>query len=215
MDWNVIDPLAKTVWEYSRLHQPLTKADAIVVAGSYNPVVAPHAAKLYLEGYAPRIVFSGGRSDSTSGWEKSEAETFAEIAESLGVPHGAILLETASTNSGENIRFTRELLNNLNIPVRRLIVVQKPYAERRAYAALAKQWPEVETIISTPDMTYDEYMDSSPIGKERSIRVMLGDLLRLKVYAEKGFQIPQEIPTDVWEAYEELSRLGLAKPTVE
>jgi hypothetical protein len=40
---------------------------------------------------------------------------------------------------------------------------------------------------------------------------MVGDLQRLRVYPEKGFQIPQEIPADVWAAYEELVRAGYDK----
>ena len=37
---------------------------------------------------------------------------------------------------------------------------------------------------------------------------MVGDLQRVKVYAEKGFQIPQEIPGDVWAAFEALVAAG-------
>jgi hypothetical protein len=33
---------------------------------------------------------------------------------------------------------------------------------------------------------------------------MVGDLQRTKLYPDKGFQIYQEIPSDVWEAYEKL-----------
>ena len=37
---------------------------------------------------------------------------------------------------------------------------------------------------------------------------MVGDLQRIRVYAERGFQIPQEIPDEVWAAYEELVHAG-------
>jgi len=37
---------------------------------------------------------------------------------------------------------------------------------------------------------------------------MVGDLQRLRVYAECGFQIQQEIPGEVWSAYEELVVAG-------
>jgi hypothetical protein len=43
---------------------------------------------------------------------------------------------------------------------------------------------------------------------------MVGDLQRIKVYPEKGFQISQDIPDDVWKAYEELVRLGYTKHLV-
>jgi len=40
---------------------------------------------------------------------------------------------------------------------------------------------------------------------------MIGDLQRIKLYPEKGFQIYQEIPGDVWQAYEQLVKLGFDK----
>ena len=43
---------------------------------------------------------------------------------------------------------------------------------------------------------------------------MVGDLQRIKVYPERGYQTYQEIPSDVWEAYEELVRIGYNKHLV-
>ncbi len=44
--------------------------------------------------------------------------------------------------------------------------------------------------------------------REDLINVMVGDLQRIKIYPKKGFQIHQEIPKDVWSAYEGLVELG-------
>ena len=40
---------------------------------------------------------------------------------------------------------------------------------------------------------------------------MVGDLQRIRLYPDKGFQIHQEIPDDVWKAYEELVEAGFDK----
>jgi hypothetical protein len=40
------------------------------------------------------------------------------------------------------------------------------------------------------------------------ISIMVGDLQRVREYPARGFQIPQDIPHDVWAAYEELVRAG-------
>jgi hypothetical protein len=37
---------------------------------------------------------------------------------------------------------------------------------------------------------------------------MVGDLQRIKIYGENGFQAPQEIPEQVWAAYRQLVDLG-------
>lgn len=40
---------------------------------------------------------------------------------------------------------------------------------------------------------------------------MVGDLQRIKFYPAKGFQVYQEIPNDVWNAYEQLIAAGFDK----
>jgi hypothetical protein len=37
---------------------------------------------------------------------------------------------------------------------------------------------------------------------------MVGDLQRLSVYAEKGYQVPVSVPDDVWAAYDRLVAAG-------
>ena len=205
-----IDTLAKKIWEYMLMHQKLEKADAIVVFGSYNPIVGKRAAELFKLGWAPIVVFSGNRSDSTTSWEKTEAETMADVAIENGVLQDKILLETRAKNSGENTQMVKALLESHGIHPKKIIVVQKPYAERRTYATVKKQWPEINVIVTSPQLTYEEYLETSP-KKRGSIETMVGDLQRIKIYADKGFQIPQEIPDDVWQAYEELVKLGFDK----
>ena len=43
------------------------------------------------------------------------------------------------------------------------------------------------------------------------IKKLAGDLQRLKIYPQKGFQIAQKIPDDVWHAYQKLVKLGYNK----
>jgi hypothetical protein len=40
---------------------------------------------------------------------------------------------------------------------------------------------------------------------------MVGDLQRIRLYPEKGFQIYQEIPENVMKAYEQLISMGFNK----
>ena len=206
-----IDILAKILWDYGLMHHQLEKADAIIVFGSYNPIVANRATEIFKEGWAPIIVFSGNRSDSTLTWDKTEAQTMADVAVSLGVPKDKILIESEAKNSGENVRFSKALLAKHDIHPKKIIAIQKPYAERRAYVTVKAQWPEVNVVVTSPQLSYEEYMQMSPKDKNGSISTIVGDLQRIKEYATKGFQIPQEIPDDVWSAYEQLVKLGFDK----
>lgn len=186
----------------------LQPSDVILVLGSNDTRVAEHGADLFLRGLAPRILFSGNVGRLTDGqFQKSEAETFADVARSMGVPEDAILLEPRSTNTGENIAFSREILAGQGIDPARLIVVQKPYMERRAFATFMNFWPGKDIRISSPPLSFDEYPNEM-LPKDLIITIMVGDLQRIRLYPEKGFQIAQDIPADVWAAYEELIARG-------
>jgi uncharacterized SAM-binding protein YcdF (DUF218 family) len=203
--------LAKKLWDYHHMDHELEKADCILVLGSHDTRVAEHAAELYLQGWAPMIIFSGGLGNFTKDmWTETEADLFAGIAKKMGVPGENILIENKSTNTGENIRFTQQLLAQKNLDMTTFIVVQKPYMERRSYATFKKHWPDKKLIVTSPQISFDGY-PTEDIPMERVINIMAGDLQRIKFYPEKGFQIFQEIPPDVWRAYEQLVEKGFAK----
>ncbi|MDF2189598.1 YdcF family protein [Paraflavitalea sp. CAU 1676] len=203
--------LAQTLWDYHHmLHQPV-KADCILVLGSHDKRVAVRGAELYLQGLAPLLIMSGGLGNLTKEiWTESEADQFAAIAVNMGVPSDAILVENESTNTGENILFTQELLKSKGLDPQSFIVVQKPYMERRSYATFKRHWPDKDLLVTSPQISFADY-PSDEIPLERVINVMVGDLQRIKIYPAKGFQIPQDIPDNVWQAYVRLVALGYDK----
>lgn len=193
------------------MHHELRKADAIFALGSNDVRVAERAAELFNQGYAPYLIFSGNVGILTKDrFSKPEAEVFADIARSMGVPEECILLESRSTNTGENILFTKSLLAEKGLDVKSLLLVQKPYMERRAYATFMQRWPGIELLVTSPQISFDEY-PTSDLPIDLVVNLMVGDLQRIKLYPEKGYQIPQEIPEDVWSAFEELVALGYTK----
>jgi uncharacterized SAM-binding protein YcdF (DUF218 family) len=204
--------LAETLWRYHQMNQQLKEADAILVLCSHDTRVAETGARLFLEGWAPLLIFSGGLGTITREmWSEPEADQFAQIALDMGVPQERILIENRSTNTGENISFTKILLAAKGLNPERFILVQKPYMERRSFATFRKLWPEKAVIVTSPKVGFDEYLDkyaNSGLTAEDVIDIMVGDLQRIKVYSEKGFQIHQEIPEDVWSAYQELLGAG-------
>ncbi len=205
-----VDQLAKLIWDYHHLHHALHQTDAILVLGSLDTRVAERGAQLFLGGYSRRLVFSGGVGALTKGkFAKPEAEHFADIAMTMGVPKEAILLEANSTNTGENIRFSYELMRDKGIDPHSLIVVQKPYMERRTFATFRKQWPDASTelMVTSPEINYQDYPNAQN-PKDLVINVMVGDLQRIREYPKLGFQIEQKIPEEVWSACEQLVDLG-------
>jgi len=200
--------LSKLLWDYHHMDHTLLKSDVILALGSHDLRVAERAAQLYLEGWAPLLVCSGGLGNLTSEiWTESEADQFAAIAIKMGVPENAVLVENKSTNTGENILFTEKLLAEKGFNPASFIVVQKPYMERRSYATFKKHWPGKNVVITSPQISFDDYPNEN-IPADRVIEIMAGDLQRIKEYPAKGFQIYQDIPANVWNAFERLVELG-------
>ncbi len=203
------------IWNYHRLNQQLQKSDAILVLCSHDKLVAEHAAQLFLNAWAPLVIFSGGLGSITrSLWNEPEADQFARIAVHLGVPKERILIENKSSNTGENVLFTKKLLADKGLSADSFILVQKPYMERRSFATFKKLWPEKQVVVTSPQVAFEEYLGrySNPsLTREDVINIMVGDLQRIWLYPKKGYQIEQEIPEGVWLAYRQLVEAGYDK----
>lgn len=196
--------LARIIWDHLVLTGPLSQADVILALGSHDTRVAVHAARLWHEGWSPLVVVSGGRGKVTSGWEETEARVFGRVARELGVPGTALLLEETAANTGENITASRRLLEERGVAVGSGILVAKPYMTRRALATARRQWPGVGWTASAPELGFEAFR----ADERQFIELMVGDLQRMVVYAERGFQVPMPVPAAAWAAYEELARLG-------
>ncbi|KAJ2999184.1 hypothetical protein NUW58_g91 [Xylaria curta] len=202
---------AETLYEYHQLHTKIDrKADAVFCLCSLDIRVAERAAQLFLDGFGDYLIFSGGSGKLTHGrFDKPEAEIFADIARQLGVPETKLIVEPHSTNTGENVRFTYALLQEKHLSIRSFILVQKPYMERRTYATFKKQWPDPDTEIqvTSPQLPWKDYPnDDNPV--DLVINIAVGDLIRIREYPAKGFQIHQDIPDEVWAAGQRLIQGG-------
>ena len=203
---------AQVLWDYLCLHTPPKKADCIVGFGCYNEDIPRRAAQLYQDGFAPWVLFTGGLGRNTAQmWTESEAERFGRIALAEGVPKNALLLETESTNTAENIAFTRDLLTQKGIAVSSILGVHKPYMERRIYAAWKNYWPEMPFEVTSYQQNMAEYLETNAArgrSSRATVEMLVGDFQRMDLYVKKGYQIPQEIPDTVWSAFYALVEMG-------
>lgn len=216
---NLYDPgimeAAKILWNFHHMGHNLEQSDCILVLGSHDLRVADRGAALFMEGWSPYLILSGGLGNLTKDmWKESEADQFARIARNRGVPEECILVENRSTNTGENILFTQQLLLAKNLHPRSFIVVQKPYMERRSLATFKIHWPEKKLLVTSPQINFEDY-PTEEIPLKRVINIMVGDLQRIKVYPSKGFQVFQEIPDEVWDAYKFLVKEGFTEHMIK
>ena len=209
-----LEPL-QVIWDYLCLKQQPRKADCIVGFGNFNTDIARRAAQLYLDGFAPKVLFTGGLGRNTEGLlPEPEAVRFAKVAMECGVPEADILIEDRSTNTKENIEFMRQLLAEAGLPQEHILGVHQPFMERRIWAAMKVYWPELNFSVTSPQVTIPEYLvraREQGISENASISVIVGDFQRMDLYAKKGYQIPQEIPEQAWEAFRKLVAMGYDK----
>ncbi len=211
---NYLEPL-QVLWDYMKLDQKPEKADCIVGFGNFNTNIARRAAELYLQGYAPYVLFTGGLGRNTLGMlPEPEAVRFAKVAMECGVPEEALLLEDRSTNTKENIEFTRQLLRDRGIPHDRLLGVHQPFMERRITATMGVYWPEQTFCVTSPQVSIPDYLVDAldqGVSLEAAISVIVGDFQRIELYAKLGYQLPQEIPRQAWDAFHQLVEMGYDK----
>lgn len=199
---------AQVIWDYHQMHHRLRPCSAAVGLGSHDLGVATLAADLYHAGLFPVLVFSGGNSPTTAArFPRGEAVHYAEHAMTLGVPQSAIIIEPQAANTGQNIEFSRRALASAGITVTSVLLISKPYMQRRAYATARKNWPQVEVACASETLTFDEYLKS--IGDDKLVIDMLvGDLQRIIEYPALGFATTQDVPAPVMEAYRYLLAVG-------
>ncbi|MBR3614047.1 MAG: YdcF family protein [Clostridia bacterium] len=205
--------LLQMLWDYMHTGHTLEKADAILVLGCSDLSVVDVGVDVYKKGYADKIIFSGGLGKDTSKmWDEPEANKFAKIAIEKGIPKENILIENKSTNTGENFRFTKKLIEENGLGIKKLIIVHKPYDEKRAYAAFKNWMPEYEAVVTSMDISCEEYNEMAIKNNLPNwTELMVGDVQRMKVFAKKGWQVEVDMPDEIWNAYKELVERGYDK----
>jgi uncharacterized SAM-binding protein YcdF (DUF218 family) len=199
---------AETLWTFHQMGHELKPCSVGIGLGSHDIGVATLAAKLYHEGYFGHLVFTGANSATTrERFPHGEAVHFRDHAIDLGVPPDVILVEDQASNTGQNITFSKQLLDDASIAAESVMLISKPYMQRRAYATCRKVWPEVEVTCASEAITLDDYIAS--IGNERLvIDMIVGDVQRIIEYPRLGYAIEQPVPDNVHTAYQQLIEAG-------
>jgi uncharacterized SAM-binding protein YcdF (DUF218 family)/glycosyltransferase involved in cell wall biosynthesis len=180
--WSVAAPL--------RLEEPPHPADAIVVfaggvgesgqaGGGYQERLR-RAVDLYEQGFAPRIIISSGFV-----FAFKEAEVMRGIAIDNGVPAQAIVLETRSANTRQNVVFTNAILKAEGW--RNILLVSSPYHMRRALLTWRKAAPDVVVTPEPVANTQFYFHDPGAGASLTQIRGILQEYAAIFDYWWKGW----------------------------
>jgi uncharacterized SAM-binding protein YcdF (DUF218 family) len=208
---------AMIVWSYMLTESRAGDADCMIVLGSRDDRVATYAAQLAKKYTYQHVLLTGGIAHGhdllhTSWPEDTEAEHFLAVMRAAGYKN-PVLLEKKATNTGENALFSYDLIKRKGIEQPgTVLIVTKPYMERRALATFEAQWPhrDVTFYVSSPLRQFDEYI-SDDQNYDDVVHIMVGDLQRIMEYPKRGLQSPQVVPSAVKQAWERLIATGYTK----
>ena len=175
----------ETLFHYLAVRDELQHADLILGFGVYDRRVPEHCAELYCAGLAPFILFSGGHGRGSGPLSQPEALFFRERALKGGVPSSAIMTEPRSTNTLENVLFSRDVLHRTNTGVESIILVAQPHRQRRVWHTCTRWMPDT-LFINHPPRTLFEDEIARLGGTDAFVSSLLGEAKRIMAYGVKG-----------------------------
>lgn len=198
--------LVKEMWQWLAIKNVPQKSDLIFLIGGSSLETPKKGLELFRQGLAPYMVTTGktGTGDD-SGWNKPIADVFADFLLKNKVPEDRFIVQNRSMNTLEDVVFTMEIIKKMGIPCQKIIIVSRPFHQRRCFATFKKQYPE-KIYFNVPN---DEKIPSEKeIEKLREIGLRcLQEYERLEKYANKGDIEKQFVPAKISKIYQKFHSL--------
>lgn len=213
MDLNTVYDELKTIFDYMSLNQNIKKCDIMIGCGCSSLTIPVVCSNLYKQGFSNKIIFAGGYGKVTKDtFKKQESVIYKEIAIKEGVEESAIYLDTESSNTLENFLFSKKIIEENNWNVHSILIVHNKHYERRIFNTARKVFPNQEIMITSKDISFDEYFNALKQRKKEDIdtiiSVSVGNIQRMVIYPQLGLQVEDKVPEEVIHSYQKLKSLG-------
>lgn len=175
-------------------------SEMIFVPGGPWAELPELAAELYLKGYGEKILCSGlyaFRHDKFggifSGAEKygqdfrSEAEFYAAVLKSYGVPDEAIILEEKARYTRQNAIFSKKRCKELGLDPKTGIIVCHGFHARRSLTFYQRCFPDCDFTIAAATALGLGFCRENWYKNEKGIQLVLSELQKC------GEQFPEEL----------------------
>lgn len=183
---------AKKIWDFLKIVEAEQNADAIFILGGSSLLPVKKAAEIYKEGYSKKIAFiSTGGTFTNPRWKDGEARTYFRTLLSLGIPRKDILWGELTSNTIDEAKEAIRFIRSKDLNPKKVILVDRPVHQRRAFATFKKQNPKVQ-FINVP-------CNESFRFTKGLVKRILAELERLKTYARKGDLEPQKLDKNLLE----------------
>ncbi len=208
---------AQVVFDYLSIRsEGLDRADIVLGFGHFDPKIPARCCELYHQGYASRILFTGGIGAGTADLEQPEALYFRdEIRRRCpDIPEDAILVEVESTHTGENVRYSLVRLResgwayDRSSGLRQVILVANAYRQRRVWLTWRRHAPNVLAYNAPPPTSFGAEQMLFVKKDQDLIALLVGEVDRIVRYGSLGYIVQVEVPEPVLEACDRLRELG-------
>lgn len=182
---NLSAAFLKEIGDYMLIETPLKKADVCIVFGNHHSVhSAEQAAALYKKGYFKTILVSGGVPMKDG---RLEADCMRDVLLAKGVPASAILVENKAKNTGENVIFSKALLEKTygRGAINSVLAIGHIQASRRFLMTLERWWPGTAKMFTTTNCykTPKDQWHTDPAFREAVLR----EYRKIAPYKALGF----------------------------
>jgi uncharacterized SAM-binding protein YcdF (DUF218 family) len=210
--------------------------DLAILAGNSLPYLADMLIQLYQKKSVSAVMLTGGTGHATEHLRRnfhrlgynisgqSETELYLSyFKERYRLPAELFLSESRSTNSGENARFSLEIIKAARLAPKRVLLLQDPLLQRRLKATFEKEWQELSVAFTNvvpriplvkrieEDVVFEDQRFNGLWSKEYFISLALGEIRRLRNdrfgYGPlgTGYIDAVQLPEVIEAAYEQLS----------
>lgn len=163
------------------------RADIIFVFGSSDGDWIS-VAKLYSDKFSDKILVNGRTGKAYDRTGKPLAHIIREALLSQGIPSEAILVQDQSTNTLEDVRLGKGVLDEHHLSPASILFVSKSHHSGRAFRTLRKFFPQANISVLTYNASYNGVRVSSdcwwmhPTAKAK----VYGEYVRIRQYSQRG-----------------------------
>lgn len=194
----------RSLFNYLNLKVEPQKADIIIGFGHFDLKIPKRCAKLYQKGYAPKILFTGGIGAGTADLQKPEARAFFDILKQdyPDIPEEDVLIEDQSTNTGENIEFSANIVkqnSDLNFDDENFsaILVANAVRQKRVDLTWQKHYSQSIVYNCPPQTTIEQEYELFQSKNRDLTELILSEIDKIKHYPAKGYIKEEKIPEKI------------------
>ena len=185
--------VVRDISDYIFVEDQPKKVDAILIPGGAYPELAELAARLFKEGYSDLVIPSGAyaitegkfagvksKKDIYTGEYETECDFYCDVLDKNGVPALHIIREDKSQFTAQNAWFTRDLLQERGIELKKAIICCKAFHARRCLMYYQFTFPDTEFIVVPAKDTHKGLVQKENwYTSEAGVEKVLGELNRI------------------------------------